>query len=87
MIHLQQWRCLFFSCSFRCNIYGVQPEDLDDAADAEVDRVIEEITAGVLEPAGNAPSTNVVVDSKPSTAVFFKVLLTSMPCVYVLYRM
>mmetsp|Transcript_16264 Transcript_16264/g.24503 ORF Transcript_16264/g.24503 Transcript_16264/m.24503 type:complete len:222 (+) Transcript_16264:98-763(+) len=46
----------------------MEPEDLDDAADAEVDRVIEEITAGVLEPAGNAPSTNVVVDSKPSTA-------------------
>ena len=41
------------NCLFLCP----QPEGLEGEAEAEVDRVMEEITAGLLAPAGSAPTT------------------------------
>jgi hypothetical protein len=35
----------------------VQPDELEGEADAEVNRIMEEITAGILAPAGSAPTT------------------------------
>ncbi|CAE7682155.1 chmp3, partial [Symbiodinium microadriaticum] len=35
---------------------SVEPEGLEGEAEAEVDRVMEEITAGILAPAGTAPT-------------------------------
>ena len=39
------------------SVLCLQPEGLEGEAEAEVDRVMEEITAGLLAPAGSAPTT------------------------------
>lgn len=43
---------LLSSCLLAC----FQPEGLDAEADAEVDRIVSELTSGLLSPAGAAPT-------------------------------
>lgn len=42
------------------SVSDLQPEGLDAEADAEVDRIVSELTSGILSPAGAVPTKSAV---------------------------
>lgn len=54
-------------CCFYANYVCLQDESISAAADLEVDRIVSEITAGVLSPAGSAP-VKAVASKAPAVA-------------------
>lgn len=51
------------------SVCELQPEGLDAEADAEVDRIVSELTSGILSPAGAVPTESALGSAAKSETV------------------
>lgn len=51
------------------SVCELQPEGLDAEADAEVDRIVSELTSGILSPAGTVPTESALGSAAKSETV------------------
>ena len=56
----------FFIPLFIRFIFFIQPDGLQGEADLEVDKIIAELTAGILSPASSAPTGKIVGQTTPA---------------------